>query len=75
MVEQLNEFIQELKDIDTSIAAHVRPSLVIACTLVCNKMKSCAASPSPTGISGFYLFTGILYVCSGQIKYMPMTPS
>ena len=25
IVEQLNEFIQELKDIDTSIAAHVRP--------------------------------------------------
>lgn len=23
IVEQLNEFIQELKDIDTSIAAHV----------------------------------------------------
>ncbi len=34
MVEQLNEFIQELKDIDTSIAAHVSPSLSAASTFM-----------------------------------------
>ena len=39
IVEQLNEFIQELKDIDTSIAAHVRPRLsgmpFPQCALLC----------------------------------------
>lgn len=37
IVEQLNEFIQELKDIDTSIAAHVssRPPFLCGFCMLC----------------------------------------
>ena len=41
IVEQLNEFIQELKDIDTSIAAHVSPSLAILAQLSLAERRKC----------------------------------
>ena len=58
IVEQLNEFIQELKDIDTSIAAHVRPRLsemafhhvAFLCALL-----SCAAAQTKGSTGNCYI--------------------